>query len=209
MTIKSINFNNLLFGDQITRGGNVLSIETPAQTKAFLDIGAGALAYTTKSWVGVSAFHLNRPNESLMGSENVKLPVKYSLHEGAKFMLNDMEQNIEQRKSITTAFNYLGQKEFDQFDIGFYYTQHFLNLGLWYRGIPGFKAYKPGYTNNDAIAVIVGVQTNKLNIGYSYDITISKLYSISNGAHEITISYQICKPKKKKKYGLIIPCPKF
>ena len=107
------------------------------------------------------------------------------------------------------AFNYRGQKEFDQFDIGCYYSQNSFNLGLWYRGIPGLKAYKPGYSNNDEVAVIIGFQTKKMNIGYSYDITISKLYQISNGAHEITISYHICSPPKKKKYGLLLPCPKF
>ncbi len=179
ITIKSINFNNLLFGDQLARGGNVLSIETPVQTKAFMDIGAGLLAYTTKYWAGVSAFHLNKPNESLMGAENVKLPIKYSVHGGAKFIMDELEAKEDfKRKSITTAFNYRGQKEFDQLDIGFYYSESVLNLGLWYRGIPLLKAYKPGYKNNDEVAVIVGVQTKRMNIGYSYDITISKLYSI-------------------------------
>lgn len=209
-TLKSINFNNLLFGDQLARGGNISTIETPAQSKLFFDVGAGILAYTTKYWGGVSAFHLNRPNESLMGNETTKLPVKYSVHGGAKFMINKLEEKEEfQKKSTTMAFNYRGQKEFDQLDIGVYYSQNGFNLGFWYRGIPALKMYKPGYENNDAVAVIIGFQTKKMNIGYSYDITISKLYKISNGAHEITIYYQICKPPKKKKYGLMIPCPKF
>jgi len=210
LTIKSINFNNLLFGDQLARGGNVATIETPTQTKIFFDIGAGVLAYNKKYWAGVSAFHLNRPNESLMGAQDVKLPIKYSVHGGAKFLMDEVDEKEGlQKKSITTAFNYRGQKEFDQLDIGFYYSQNAFNVGFWYRGIPGLKAYKPGYSNNDEIAVIIGFQTLKFNIGYSYDITISKLYKISNGAHELTITYQICKPPKKKKFGLLLPCPKF
>lgn len=209
-TLKSINFNNLLFGDQLARGGNTSTIETPAQTRMFIDLGAGILAYTEKYWAGISAFHLNRPNESLMGAENVRLPIKHSLHGGAKFMLNKLEEREEfQKKSTTMAFNYRGQKEFDQLDIGVYYSQNGINFGFWYRGLPGIKMYKPGYRNDDAVAVIIGMQTLKMNIGYSYDITVSKLYKISNGAHELTIYYQICYPPKKKKYGLIIPCPKF
>jgi len=124
-------------------------------------------------------------------------------------MNKEEEREDFQKKSITAAFNYRGQKEFDQLDIGFYYTRNIFNIGFWYRGIPGLKAYKPGYSNNDEIAVILGVQTHGMNIGYSYDITISRLYKQSNGAHELTVSYQICHPPKKKKYGLIIPCPKF
>ena len=84
-----------------------------------------------------------------------------------------------------------------------------VTAGIWYRGIP-LKHYAPGYANNDAFAIIVGVKTDRLNIGYSYDITISRLSTkLSHGAHEITASYQLCKVKKKKKYRLLLPCPKF
>jgi len=32
----------------------------------------------------------------------------------------------------------------------------------------------------------------------------------SNGANEVTLSYQLCQTRKKKaKYGLMMPCPKF
>lgn len=207
---KSINYNNLIFGDQIARGGNIPTIENPTQTKTFFDIGAGLILYTAKYWGGVSFFHLNQPNEALFGNPRSPLPLKYSAHGGAKFNLKSKDAKDEfQRKSITAAFNYRGQKEFDQFDIGLYFTRYVFNLGVWYRGIPLLKSYKPGYSNNDAVALIVGFQTDRFNFGYSYDITISRLYKISNGAHEVCISYQVCKLAKKKKYRMIIPCPKF
>lgn len=74
VTIKSIHFDRLLFGDQIYRGGNagassVNTVENPTQTRAFFDIGAGALIYTSKYWIGSSFFHLTRPNESLLSEE--------------------------------------------------------------------------------------------------------------------------------------------
>jgi type IX secretion system PorP/SprF family membrane protein len=208
--IRSINFNNLIFGDQIARGGNVASVETPTETKAYFDIGAGALAYTKKYWLGVSFFHLNKPNESLRGEgEESLLPLKYSVHGGYKYALNPDEKEEFQRKSVSTAFHYRGQAEFDQFDLGFYYSQYVFNAGLWYRGIPGLKAYKKGYTNNDAISIIIGVKADRFNFGYSYDFTISKLTNMSHGAHEIAVSYQLCKLSKKKKKRLLVPCPKF
>lgn len=52
--LKSINFNALIFGDQIARGGNVASLETPTQSRTYFDIGAGALFYSTKYWIGSS-----------------------------------------------------------------------------------------------------------------------------------------------------------
>lgn len=208
--IKSINFNNLLFGDQIARGGNVSSIETPTQTKTFFDIGAGALAYTKQYWFGASFYHLNKPNESLFGDKESILPVKYSVHGGYKYSLNPDEKEVTKQRSVSVAMNYRGQLEFDQLDIGAYYTQYVFNLGFWYRGIPGLKAYKKGYSNNDAFAMVIGVRTDRMNIGYSYDFTISKLANTeTHGAHEIAVSYQLCKQKKKKKKRLLVPCPKF
>ena len=80
---------------------------------------------------------------------------------------------------------------------------------MWYRGLPGFKSYLPGYANNDAMAFLVGMQAPKLNIGYSYDITISKLTNLTKGAHEITLSFQICAIKQKPTKRLTVSCPKF
>jgi type IX secretion system PorP/SprF family membrane protein len=208
--IRSINFNNLVFGDQLARGGGVASVETPTQSKGYFDIGAGMLAYTRKYWVGVSFFHLNKPNQSLLGEAGIStLPIKYSAHGGYKYTMNPDEKEETQQKSVSAALNYRGQQEFDQLDIGFYYTQYVFNVGLWYRGIPGLKAYKPGYSNNDALSTIIGVKTDRLNIGYSYDMTISQLTNLTKGAHEITLAYQFCKLSKKKKKRLLVPCPKF
>jgi type IX secretion system PorP/SprF family membrane protein len=205
--IRSINYDKLMFGDQLYRGGNVPTIEAPPLTKAYFDIGAGMLFYNDKYWAGFSANHLNRPDESLIEAE-AQLPVKYSLHGGAKFKLEQDSKDLEDRKTFTTAFNYRGQQDFDQLDIGFYFTRYVVNVGLWYRGLPGVKAYKPGYSNNDALAVIVGFNNDNFNLGYSYDMTISKLAKLSSGAHEISLTYTMCK-KRKKKRKMIVPCPKF
>lgn len=212
-TIKTINFDKLLFGDQIARGGNtgassVTTVENPTQTKGFFDIGAGALFYSSNFWIGTSFFHLNKPNESLFISDGSKLPIKYSVHGGYKYILNEDEKDPNLKKSVSTVMHYKGQGEFDQFDIGVYYTQYGVNLGLWYRGIPGLKAYKPGYSNNDAVAAIIGFQQDRLSIGYSYDITISQLQRLTKGSHEVTFSFQMCKQKTKTK-RVLVSCPKF
>lgn len=212
--IKSIQFDKLLFGDQIARGGNagassVATVESPTQSRAFFDIGAGGLLYTPKYWIGASFFHLTKPNESLYNTEGSTLPIKYSVHGGGKFYINADEKDPDLRKSVSVVTNYRGQGEFDQFDIGVYYTQHGINLGMWYRGIPGLKAYKPGYRNDDAVAAVVGFQQPRFSIGYSYDITISLLAKQTKGAHEVTLSYQFCSPKKKKVNRVLVSCPKF
>jgi type IX secretion system PorP/SprF family membrane protein len=204
---KSINYDNLLFGDQIARGGNVPTLENTSNTKTYFDANAGVLYYTSQYWLGLSVFHLNRPNESLLGGTS-RMPLKYTLHGGYTYALTPKEKDLAKQQYISAAFHLRGQRKFDQNDVGIYFTQGYVNFGFWYRGIP-FKKYKPGYSNNDAISVIIGFKTLRFNIGYSYDITISKLARISNGAHEVTLAYQFCNPSKKKKARTQIACPKF
>jgi len=204
---RSINYNNLLFGDQIANGGAASSVEIPIATKTYFDLGTGILFYSSKYWGGISLSHINKPAESLVDGGEAVRPMKYSFHGGGKFVINPDEKDESFKKSVTAAFNYRGQRKFDQLDIGFYYMQSIATIGLWYRGLP-IKHYQPGYPNNDAVAIIVGAKTKRMNIGYSYDITISKLAGASKGAHEVNVSYQFCVPKKKKK-RIEVVCPKF
>jgi len=205
---KSVNVNDLLFGDQIARGGNVSTIENINQRVSYFDSNAGVLFYNKDFWGGISVFHLNRPNESLMGNEDLKIPRKWSVHLGRRFEIDKDNSSEDSKSYFTPVVHYRHQNKFDQLDVGFYLTKAVFNLGIWYRGIPLFKAYQPGYANNDALALLVGFTTPKFSLGYSYDITISKLSGNTAGAHEICMSYQFCRPQKKK-YRLIVPCPKF
>ena len=78
--------------------------------------------------------------------------------------------------------NFQKQGKFYQTDIGLYYYKDPLIFGLWYRGIP-FATSQAG----DAVIGLVGIKTNNLHIGYSYDFTISNLITSSGGAHEISL----------------------
>ncbi len=45
------------------------------------------------------------------------------------------------------------------------------------------------YRTSDCIAAMFGVKWNALIIGYSYDVTMNKLSSVSRGSHEILLKY--------------------
>jgi type IX secretion system PorP/SprF family membrane protein len=208
MAQKRINYSKLVFGDQIARGGDVASIENTIPSNTYFDLGAGAMVYSKQYWGGFAFSHINHPNESLTGADS-RLPLKFSFHGGYAHLLNKDERDELKKKSVTGVFHYRHQKKFDQFDFGFYYSENVFTGGIWYRGMNLLKRYDKGYQNNDAICIILGLQNKRTSFGYSYDITISKLAAISQGAHEITMSYQLCSPKKKKKIRLTVDCPKF
>ena len=115
--------------------------------------------------------------------------------------------------NLMLAANYKGQQDWDQFDIGTHLQIYSYILGVWYRGIPGLKAFQPGYSNNDAVILSVGYKIQDyFSIGYSYDVTISKLGLVTRGTHEISIIYEFAQAAYKrdaKKRKFMVPCAKF
>lgn len=209
--MRTVNFNKLYFGDQIVRGGGVATIETPTQKRYFFDLNAGFLYSVQNFWMGASFSHINRTNESMYTDDYQYMPLKYSFHMGSKILLNKDEKKESEQFYLLPVFYYKGQAEFDQADVGMYLNKGIMSFGIWYRGIPALKYYKKGYSNNDALAFIVGFSLKKFNVGYSYDLTISKLTNKTFGSHEVSLSYQFCTAakKKQKRNTSAVYCPKF
>ncbi|HPM29930.1 MAG TPA: type IX secretion system membrane protein PorP/SprF [Chryseolinea sp.] len=220
---RDINFDKLTFGDQFNDDTGQFLDQPTAETfntyssKTFVDLSFGGVFFTKNAWLGVSAWHLTEPNQSLIG-EKSPLPRKYSVHGGFKFKFKPgvVGSGVYARKSersFSPAVQYRHQGKFDQLDVGMYFTFEPIVLGTWYRGIP-FKNVGD-VVNNESIVLMLGFTKlgakDALNIGYSYDYTISKLGIGSGGAHEISLTYTwpIRDPRKPPRDKLIIPCPDF
>jgi type IX secretion system PorP/SprF family membrane protein len=207
-TQRSIDYSQLKFGDQIARNASS-TVEDVSTTKiVYFDMNMGYLMYSANGWGGFSINHLNNPNQSLQSGSSA-LPLEFKVHGGYKLLLEDDASNSKEQHSVTFAANYKKQKKFNEIDVGAYYAKGYLVLGLWYRGIPLYKPFS-WYSNRDALIFLIGASTDKLQIGYSFDYTISKL-SLANtyGTHEISMSYPFCSKKKRKKKPILISCPKF
>jgi len=179
----------------------------------FFDISLGGMLYSTNFWLGFSAFHLNEPNQSLAG-ESDNLPMKWSVHAGYRILLKQSVRGggyfqVVRDRSITPTIQFKKQGKFDQLDIGMYVTWEPLVLGVWYRGLPVDNDF--GFSDNESIIGLVGLTFNGLNIGYSYDYTLSELGVGTGGAHEISINYlfTLDDPRKPPKDVRRIPCPRF
>jgi type IX secretion system PorP/SprF family membrane protein len=211
--MRYFDYSKFIFGDQIAYGTSApINQPLPASTH-YLDFASGALVFTKKAWIGFSAHNINQPNQSVYGNDN-KLPILFSIHAGTKFALNSEKGEFgydHAKDYITPVINYYHSNQFDQLDVGGYYTHLPFSFGIWYRGIPVLKAYQRGYPNNDALIFLVGLIIDRMKFSYSYDCTISWLAGNTAGAHELTFTYQFCNPNKSK--GLrarpVVPCPKF
>jgi len=203
-----IDMTDLVFNDQLYTNGTTVESFFLENT-SYLDIATGVLLYNEKFWGGLSFNHINQPNQSLTNNES-PLYMKLSAHGGYKFNIVDGNKR-NAAKYFNLAFHYKAQNKYDQLDLGAYYTQEPFVFGIWYRGLPLIKSYQ-GILNHDAVAIILGyaIVDYNLNIGYSYDATISRLAANSAGSHEISIIYEIAsKKKKRRKAKFFAPCAKF
>ncbi len=207
---RSVDYSKLIFNDQLSRGGEVATYEYYDGHKVgYADLGTGLLFFTPKMWFGFALQHINEPNQSLLLGES-PLPRQFNLHGGYRIKLRSGGMVRKDPQSIVAAFNYRAQGKFDQLDIGANFERDPIFAGLWYRGLP-VKSYKPGYANNDAIAILMGFKVGDWRFGYSYDITLSKLAMNSGGAHEITTVFEIADKRKKRSMARrrVVPCAKF
>jgi type IX secretion system PorP/SprF family membrane protein len=209
---RSLEYGNLIFGDQIEFGNSGVPSSDPAMHSLgnihFFDIGSGLLVHNEHAWFGVSAFHMNEPNHSLLGEVSI-LPMKKSVHGGVKIPLYNGPKKLEYVASVAPSFVYKSQGEFNQLDLGTHFYYGPVMLGAWYRGIPVKKEMDRGWSR-DAVTFLLGLRVKDFDFGYSYDITVNRLSTQAGGAHEFSIAYQFnlkgSKPKKKEKF---IPCPTF
>lgn len=204
---RGIDPSKLTFGDQLLTGDDRgIQASLVTENVAYMDVNAGALLFGDNLFVGYGAFHLNRPNESLMQKEELS-SVRHTLHGGFRYVVNKNKKG-----EIKTAFNfaaqYKSQRDWDQLDIGGYFLYDPLMAGIWYRGLPGVKRYNDN-PNNEAIILMLGVRTGEWRFAYSYDITLSQLWGNTGGAHELSLVYE--KPRKKKRRWRFrtVPCPTF
>ncbi len=204
-----INKNELIFNDQL-ESGTVTSETKVRSNRFYTDFTFGFLALYDKYWAGISINHLNEPDQSLL--ENGKadyLPKKYSVQGGVQIPLDDKGNAKLSGKDVTFALHYKAQGKFDQLDIGGYINTNPVVWGIWYRGLPVKSNYQ-GTLNADAITFLFGVKKPEYSLGFSYDVTISKLSITSaGGSFEISFIREWTHKKKKRRKQFIIPCAKF
>jgi type IX secretion system PorP/SprF family membrane protein len=207
---RAIDFNKLLWNDQISATGNATTTaETvPMEKVGDIDFSTSLLAYSDRFWIGAAVDHLLRPNQSLYYYEEEtgnpgKVPVKYTAFGGVKFIRQEhLLRPIP--TSLQLAFLYRQQEKFRQLDLGLYWYRDPLVVGFWYRGIPLYKEV----FNRDAFTILAGIKTRHVNIGYSYDFTISRLITNTSGSHEISMSY-VFRTRPIKHKPRAVPCPEF
>jgi type IX secretion system PorP/SprF family membrane protein len=192
---KAVDWSKLNFGDQIDPSHGFVrnTAEVPGMgSKSNLDISSGIVGYTDHFFVGFSVHHMTQPNESVYEGGTSILPIRYTLHAGANLYVGDKKD-----PDLIVSPNIIWQKQqdFEELCLGLYLKKNAIVGGLWYR-------------NMDSMILLLGVEQNGFRIGYSYDLTVSRLTNTTAGSHEISFSKRFACKKHKPHYRPI-QCPGF
>ncbi len=200
---RRLAWEKLTFGDQIDPKygfvNNTAETQPGKLTKNYLDFSSGIIGYSENFYAGVAVSHLTEPEEGFITIH--KLPMKFTAHAGAVIDLQKRKHKTRSQEDLTISPNILYQQQlhFNQLNYGFYVNWSPFVSGVWYR---------QNFQNSDAIIFLVGIQQSSFKIGYSYDLTVSKLTNITGGAHEISFAMQFRCPTVKKRIRTI-NCPTF
>ncbi len=203
---RRLVWENLTFEDMIDPlQGFVLPTSEKPPDKASVaapDFSAGIfLAWDNLIYGGIAVDHLSQPKNGFYNDQTSQLYMKFTIHAGSVINLGGGQRGFDEEREFSISPNILYQQQykFRQLNLGVYLTVDPIIGGLWFR-------YNFG--NADAIIPMLGIHYKNLRVSYSYDFTISKLKSLSGGAHEVSLSWQFpC--IEKRRVIKAIKCPRF
>lgn len=201
-TYKGFNKNQLIFPSEINELNGAIeyneSMIIENTSKMYPDFALGFLGRFDSYFFGLSVHHLAKPDESLLeGDQKGPLPRKVTFHAGAR---THKLRNGLLSKPYTLSPNlvYQQQGSFKQLNLGMYINIGPLAGGLWYRQNLSIRP--------DAVIAMIGIMREKFKIGYSYDLTLSRLSNYSFGSHEISLIFFLGKHiNSNARESMIIP----
>ncbi|MEP7164275.1 MAG: PorP/SprF family type IX secretion system membrane protein [Ferruginibacter sp.] len=193
MVQRRVDYKKLLFADQIDMNGVIPGAETGADLPVnngrwYLDVSPAVffsyrLNTGSRILIGASAKHVNRPDESLTGTNSQARSLVPVLWSGNILYTNSNND----RWTYSLAANLSKQQNNQLLQVGVEVTQNEYDIGVaaWYRGGSTFQ-------NPDAFTLSLSFnlssrnnERSKIRAGISHDSPIgNKKYSNNNGSSE-------------------------
>ena len=187
---ESFDPGKLQFDDQFVNGAYSASnptSQTFSKTSfSYWDASTG-LSFTSlinnnvKIYFGAGLFHFTKPKLSFMTDNDITLNKKIVFNTGLSAYTNTFNRIVIYADYFMQGANRMAQG-------GFLFTRNFDPDGDNSKlSVSGGAVYR----YKDAIIPVIKLNTNKMGIGLSYDVNISKLTTASQyrGGFELTLSY--------------------
>jgi type IX secretion system PorP/SprF family membrane protein len=195
-----IDFSQLSFPQQLSSSGFNRSLPTMepylSNVKPYFSLFAGiTYTFTGESSnfdIGVSGYRFMKTNRSALNDTEQTDPPRYNIHA-------DFQTFLTNRLVFNTNAMYVLESNLNSYTVGVNFGQMLdeteqptiINAGLWYR-------------NNDAVIPYLGMVYGNLQVGLTYDISVSSSRSISGGLKTYEFSLVFRSPQKRANP---VPCP--
>ncbi len=159
----------------------------------YFDFNAGLLWYvkdrwkSRKPWVGISAYHLTKPNESFTSYES-RLPRKFILHSGIDLVTTRNTSMIPQVLVVN-------QGQFTQVTLG--YLCSFNNFRS-----SNYSSFEVGafYRSGDAAALTGGFEYMHFKFIFTYEYAVSGLNHAKPGTSSVDLTIRYVRDTGKDRY---------
>ena len=213
---RGFDFGNLWFTSQYDEKEAIVNFDAQSgedmlmdnnNTGVYVNFNAGILWYTifddnASFYLGGAMHHINAPNISFVGTEDEVLERRIVAHAGG-------ELPVSKDLSILPALAFFNQGPSMSTTLGGnlrYTNKEWNEVAMRFGGWMHFSNKLESGFLMDAFVVNAIIETGKVNIGLSYDITTSSLTDANNarGAFEISLIY--LQPENRKTR---LECPKY
>jgi type IX secretion system PorP/SprF family membrane protein len=154
-------------------------IPTTDITGSALDVGAGLMFTGKNFWVSVSGKHLTQSSITLKSDNDADKLYEFKVGRTYYFMAGG---NIPIKNTLFE----LQPSVMAKTDMTFFQGEATARV-RWRK----FLSFGAGYRWKDAVSVTVGAEYKGFYFGYSYDYPLSEISKVSNGSHEVFVSYNI------------------
>lgn len=211
--VDKLLFSNQYFVDNATRDA-YLDTNLPTgenfsglASTLYLDASAG-LAYFAvfgdrrSVYGGVAAYHLNRPDIAPVDGRADQLSVRYAYHLGGELPLGAGEMSL-----LPTARLLMQRRAYDALvGANLRYSQRdwrevALRAGLFAQVNNSF-----GFPDLHALIVTVGLETEQLQFGLAYDVSVNNIGTVNDGRGGWELSVIYVRPGNRRDRVI---CPKF
>lgn len=204
---KRVDYTNLQWGEQFNPFIGFDATIDPTEAdfgdgRLYPDFSVGIMYHYDPTqqldispYIGISFYHINRPDESFVNGVESKLPLLVKINGGLNYRLSE-------DLSISPNVLFLRQAQQDQLNLGVYgeykvfygdrgiLTQTSIIGGVWYRV-------------SDAVITSLGLTNANYTIAFSYDYNTSSLRFATRGrgAYEISLTLRKFKEQTTKRYA--------
>ena len=212
--LNKLWFSNQYFVDPVTRDSYIDRNRPTGEPIAgsggtvYMDMNAGVawfarLGERRGAYFGLSGYHLNTPNLSPVPDATDFLDRRYTLYGGGELPLGRGYSSLLPALRV----NVQGAARSALVGSNFRYTQRnwreiAMRLGLW---LQLSNRLEGGFGPNSAVAAF-GLETERLQFGFSYDINVGPLTAVTNsrGGFELSVIY-LRPPRRRDR----VVCPTF